>query len=296
MEAPDALSTAAVLELATRAEDLGFDSLWVGDHIQWHQATLDSLCVLSALAVATRTARLGTSVLLLPLRHPVLVAKAAATIDHLCGGRLVLGLGLGTDAGGDYSATGIEPRTRGKRMDDSLRVLQPLLRGEVVDHESAAWKLSQTVLSPSPVQEAIPLLFGGHSVAALRRVANSGQGWIAAFTPPSRLREQLVILREECQRAGRDSGELEVLVIVYVERGPDEQTAVSTADGYVRRQYRIPASRLAPYSAFGPKETIERRLDEYLEAGATGFIFAYCGPRYLETTEFVAEAVNRRLA
>ena len=286
---PEALVPTDVLRVAGEAERRGFDAVWVPDHVQWHTAVLDPLCTLAAVAARTSRVNVGTSVLLLPVRHPMLVAGALATIDQLSGGRLLAGFGVGTSGGGDFTATGVDPRRRGARLNRGLRILRALFDGQTVDEPDGDPPLIRARLLPRPKQARIPFLFGGHTPAALRRVAEHGDGWIAAFTRPAKLAGQLTELREACAALGRDPAALEVLALVYVEIDADVARAEQRADRHFRRHYRASAERLRDSSAFGPPAVLRERVAAYRDAGATGFIFGFPSDRYDATLDAISE-------
>ncbi|HVT66633.1 MAG TPA: LLM class flavin-dependent oxidoreductase, partial [Trebonia sp.] len=119
---------------ARRAEELGFDGVWAGDHLLSPAPVLDSLCALSAAAAVTGRVELGLSVLQLGLRPPAWAAKQLATVDALAPGRLRLGIGVGGEFPEEFTASGTDIRTRGARLDEIMSVLPALLRGEAVSH------------------------------------------------------------------------------------------------------------------------------------------------------------------
>src|SRR5213080_4257156 len=120
--------------LVRLVDDCGYDSLWVGDHIAFAVSILDPLLQLAQAAVVSRRLVLGTNVYLLPLRHPVPVAKQIATLDHLCEGRLIFGVGVGGEFPKEYEACGIPLKERGARLSEGIPLLRSLLRGETVEH------------------------------------------------------------------------------------------------------------------------------------------------------------------
>lgn len=132
---PPAGGVRAAVDLGVAAEEAGFDSIWVGDHLRWHTPVLEPMTMLGALSAATSRVRLGTAVLLAGLRHPVETANALATLDHLSSGRLVAGFGSGTDAGGDFRAVGTDTSRRGARLEAAVRAVRALLRGEPLSEE-----------------------------------------------------------------------------------------------------------------------------------------------------------------
>jgi probable F420-dependent oxidoreductase len=211
-----------VVTFARRMEALGYDSLWASDHVVIpHRITsrypysptgtfplapevpfLEPLTTLALVAGVTERVRLGTSILVLPHRNPVLAAKMAATLDHLSGGRLVLGVGVGWMReeiellGGDYDR-------RGAWSDEALAVMRACWREARTAHHGEFFSFDELGVFPKPTRGDIPILIGGHTPRALRRVVALGDGWHAAFITPDALRADIARLREECVRQKR---------------------------------------------------------------------------------------------
>ncbi len=182
----------AIVDTALAAEELGFDSVWVTDHLALPQSDaerfghiFEAVTMLSYLAASTRRVRLGISTLVLPQRNPIEIGKQLATLDALSGGRLILTAGIGWSAG-EYANLGYDFRNRGKRMDEALKVLRTLWRGgKVVSFSGQYYKFDQVVLSPPPVQAGGPPIWvAGDSPAALKRAVYYADGWHPNSHPP----------------------------------------------------------------------------------------------------------------
>jgi probable F420-dependent oxidoreductase len=201
------------------ADELGFDSIWCNDHLAMpsardgaggqpaHEAAYgehrgqsiyEPLIVLAFLAGVTRRVLLGTSVYLVALRNPLLAAKQAVSLDQLCDGRLVLGVGVGW-LESEFEAMGVPYRQRGRRTDEAIAVLKALCA------QDAAEFLPKPVQRPHP-----PLWIGGRSEAAVRRAARVGDAWHPSHLTVDELREQIPQLHAECERAGRSADEVTV--------------------------------------------------------------------------------------
>src|SRR5438445_6135526 len=188
-----------LVRLARTAEHLGYDAVWVQDHLVTPRflrgasggppTFYESLVTLAHVAAVTERIGIGTAVLALPLREPVLLAKQAATVDALSGGRLVLGLGLGA-----------YPEELAAARPDLGRAVR---RGTLFDQAVAALRGSYADPETSP-RRRIPLYVGGHGTKAIERAARDGDGWIPGWQPLAELRRRIALLREECARAGRD--------------------------------------------------------------------------------------------
>jgi probable F420-dependent oxidoreductase len=221
----------AVLEFARRAEALGFDSLWASDHVVVpysirsrypyrpsgdfplppQTAFLEPLMTLALVAGVTERVQLGTTILVLPHRHPVLAAKMLATLDHLSGGRVVLGAGVGWMRE-EIELLGAPFERRGAWSDEAIRVMRACWREERTRHHGGFFAFDDVGVFPKPVRGTIPIWIGGHTPRALRRVVELGDGWHAAFPTMEGLRADLARLRAECARHGRPFEEIAVSV------------------------------------------------------------------------------------
>jgi probable F420-dependent oxidoreductase len=162
-------------EVAVRAEELGYDSIWAGDHISYRNPILDLVVALSTFAAMTSRITLGAGIVLLPLRHPSVVAKEFASLDYLSGGRTILGVGVGGESGPDFDAVGVSPRERGARTDDAMKALRALFRERPAAYEGRFFSFAGISIEPAGDP---PLWVGGRSATAIRRAATLGDGWI----------------------------------------------------------------------------------------------------------------------
>src|SRR6476660_5929460 len=150
--------------LVRLVDDCRYDSLWVGDHIAFAVAIFDPLMQLAQAAVVSRRLKLGTNVYLVPLRHPVPIAKQAATLDHLSEGRLIFGVGIGGEFPKEFEACGVPLRERGPRLGEAVEVMRKLWTGETVSHHGRFYQFADVKMTPSPRQPGgPPIWFGGRS-------------------------------------------------------------------------------------------------------------------------------------
>ncbi len=183
-------------ELAQAAEELGYDSIWAGDHISYRNPILDIVVALSTFAAATERITIGTGILLLTLRHPSVVAKEFASLDHVSGGRVILGVGVGGESAKDFEAVGVDPRERGARTDEAMRALRELFRGRA-SFSGRFFSFEDVEIEPGPAQPGGPPLWvGGRSPAAIRRAASLGDGWIPLWVSVERFKEGVAQLPE----------------------------------------------------------------------------------------------------
>ena len=228
--------------VAIAAEEQGFARLWAGEHVvmvdrpasrypyspdgriavpvaaDW----LDPLIGLSFAAAATRRIGIATGVLLLPEHNPVLLAKQAASLDVLCGGRLTLGVGVGWSRE-EFAALGVPFAGRGERAAAYVEAMRALWRDDVASVDGEFVSFEGVRVNPKPVRDRrIPIVVGGNSDAALRRVVAWGDGWYGFnLSGVEALRERLDALGELCVQAGRDVGQLHLAVAIEEARPED---------------------------------------------------------------------------
>jgi len=210
----------AMVDLASRAEALGFDSVWTHDHVFNVGHVFDRiggkpyyepLTVLSHVAARTERVRLGTSVLVLPYHNPIRLAKTVATLDVLSGGRLIMGVGVGSIEK-ETTAMGAPFAERGAFTDEAIAVMRTLWREEDPRFDGKFWHFSGMKFSPKPLQKPIPVIIGGISRAAIRRAARLGDGWHPLGLSPEALGQAMATLREEARACGRDAAKIPVSI------------------------------------------------------------------------------------
>lgn len=211
-EMPDA---DALIAYAKRAEELGYDSLWVWDHIFLGVdpcfPILDSLTLLTAIACHTDKVKLGTGVLVLPMRNPAVLAKETATLDVISKGRLILGMASGWYAR-EFDAVGTPFKKRGDIFDRNLEILTRLWTEDMVSGEYPPHNLRSAVLHPKPVQKPRPpILIGGYADRVLKRTAEKGDGWLTYFYTPDAYTRSMDRIRKFAEDAGRDPDALDSL-------------------------------------------------------------------------------------
>jgi len=202
----------ALYAYAERAEALGFESLWAWDHVilgvEPAFPILDAVGVLTAIAARTRRIRLGTGVLVLPLRNPTLAAKALGTLDAISHGRLILGVAAGWYAR-EFDAVGVDFKQRGRLFEKNLEILTRLWTEDRVTLRCDDINLREAVMRPRPAQRPRPpILIGGYVDAVLRRVARMGDGWLTYFYTPESYRRAWEKIVGFAREAGRDPATL----------------------------------------------------------------------------------------
>lgn len=252
-------SSQAMLALARTAEELGFDSVWTSEHIivppemfDPYGDILDSLTTLTYVAAATERVRLGTSVLILPLHEPILLAKRAATLHALSGGRLQLGVGVGWIAE-EFALMGVDFEHRAEVMEHHLAVLRYLLSDVPAGVEVAPPGLEGVALGP-PVRSPLPILAGGHAPAALRRAARMGDGWHGVWLEPEEVPSYVAATRGQSERPGyRISLRIDFWMTEAEEVGGGRPGLIGTP--------REIAAKMARYEAAGVDELVIDFMD-----------------------------------
>mgnify|MGYP003394227100 FL=1 len=165
------------------AETVGLDSLWLSDHIVTRNPTLDITCLFAMIAARTKKLKMGPSVLTLPARSPVQVAKTYATLDYISGGRMIMAVGSGSDVR-DLEACGIPPQERAKRLEEGIEILRKLWTESDVSYHGKFYQFEHVNIEPKPKKGALDIWIGGKSDAILKRTARMGDGWFPALTTP----------------------------------------------------------------------------------------------------------------
>jgi probable F420-dependent oxidoreductase len=277
---------AALTGLATRAEALGYDSVWMGDHLTFHTATLESLTALAWVASATTRVRLGPCVYLLALRHPAVAAKAVATLDLLSGGRVVFGVGVGGEFPKEFEVAGVPHRERGQRVDEGIAVCRALWGPTPASYEGRHFRFAEVAMEPKPAQAGgPPIWIGGRSDHALRRAARLGDGWVSYLFTPERYRAALDRIQGFAADAGRrlDAGRgFEAAHLAFAVIDDDWERARAAAARQLTRQYAQPFDDLvAKYCVLGPPARCIETLERYVAAGArTLILYPVAGPEH----------------
>jgi probable F420-dependent oxidoreductase len=270
---PESLEPAEILDYAGRAESLGFDSLWAWDHILLGSrrpfAFLESLSILAALAGTTTRVSLGTGVLVLPLRNPVVLAKVTSTIDRISRGRLVLGVAAGWYER-EFEAVGVPFAKRGEIFVRNAETLIRFWTEDRVDGSQDGMVFKGAVMVPRPVQQPRPpLLFGGYVDRVLRRVATMSDGWLTYFYTPesfSRAWRRILGFAEE---AGRDPSLLVNTAQLPICVDDSFEKADARVRGFIERYFDVaPWSESTPDSAIrGTPEQCAEQIRAHVEAG-----------------------------
>jgi probable F420-dependent oxidoreductase len=266
--------------LAGLAQRLGYDSIWVGDHVAFPLPILDPLIQLAQLAAHTDDLELGTSVYLLPLRHPVLVAKQIVSLDQLCEGRFVFGVGIGGEFPGEYAACGVPVRERGARLSEAIPLVRSLAGGDATESTGRFYPFPETTLAPAARRSGGPPIWcGGRAPAALERVGQMGDGWISYVVTPERFRTGLEQIARAAEAARRPLERFGSSHLLFTRIDDDREAALDAAAAHLSQRYamdfREPAKR---YAAFGPPADVAERVEAFRAAGVRHLILDMVGP------------------
>jgi probable F420-dependent oxidoreductase len=281
-----------VIRMAQSAEELGFDSVWCNDHFttqhyvreRWPEPPnyYEPLITLTAIAGATRRIRLGTCVIVVPLREPVLLAKQAATLDVFSQGRLIFGVGVGAYRE-EFEAT--YPKRKGQNRgaihEEGLQALNRLLSDRRASFDGHYVQFNDVELFPKPVQQPLPMWTSGNTRIAAERAGKWCQGWLPAVMPPSTLAEYARILRETAEQAGRDPSSIEIAPQIALGIGQTHERAVEQFRSSWLYHHFLSLrqstfkdqdlSGVEEINLIGTPDEIGEKLEKFIAAGCTYF-------------------------
>ena len=269
------LNAELVLSIARTAEDAGIDSLWVGDSLT-AKPRLEPLTTLAAVAARTTRIRIGTSVLLAALRHPITSAHIIGTLDLLSGGRLKLGAGVGgafVDAQKkEWRNVGVDSSERAGRLEEWVQIVKRLTRGDTVSFEGQHFQLDDVSVRPlSPQDGGVPILLATHwatgNAKQQQRVIRWADGYIGISDSPSDFARLTERLSELSQAAGRDFTKMDSAFYMTVNLNEDERKAKDEADDFIRRYYGLNFWK-DKWGPFGHPDKVAKKIREYAAAGA----------------------------
>ena len=250
-------------ELVDNLERLGFDSLWLSERIT--SAAPDPTVGLAYAAGRTTRLKFGTSVMVLPGRNPVVLAKELATLDRLSGGRMLPAFGLGIVHPAEQQAFGVAREDRSAWFEEALPLLRRFWEEDVVDHEGARFSYQGLTVLPKPVQQPMDVWLGGRAPGELRRVGRLGDGWLPSFCTPADVEAGRVLVEEAAAKADRGIDPEHFGVLLPYSDGPlpDAIAAAIAA--------RRPAVDPHDVIAAGIKDA-RRMLERFIDVGFSKFV------------------------
>ena len=276
-----------------RVVDFGIDHVFFADHVSFRFGHGHDGMV-SAAALANLHPEIGIylGVYLLPLRHPVPVARQLANLAEMAPGRISFGIGVGGDDRHEVEVCGVDPRTRGQRTDESLEIVQGLLRGETLSYSGKFFEIDRARIVPVP-KPAIPVYVWGRADAALRRAGKFADGWLGIWCSPERYRKALNIFDEAADEAKRtftpDHG-----IQLWVGIGDSKDEAAGYVGPEMENFYQVPFEKFSKYTPHGTVDDVVEFLAPYLEAGCRHFNLTPCAVSTEKATEAIG-LVGERL-
>ena len=257
-------------------EHMGFDSLWVGGHIASRNPSPEAMVGLARLATLTERVTIGTSILLLPLYPPALVAKQIADLDRSSGGRIVLGVGVGGEYPEEFRAMRVPLEERGRRTDEMIPLLRRLWTADEVTHEGRHYAMEDVRIHPAPDQlGGPPIIVAGRTAPAMRRAATLGDGWFPYLYSARRYGDSVETIRQVAAHAGRDLTDFQWCVWVFVNVDEDgdaaRDAAARTLGGTYHQDFRAMIDGVA---AAGTPAEVTTKLRAFVDAGVRHFVFA----------------------
>ena len=250
--------------------DAGIDHVFFADHVSFRIGHgHDGMVVAAGVANLHPTLGIYIGVYLLPLRHPIPVARQLANLAEMAPGRISFGVGVGGDDRHEVEICGVDPRTRGRRTDESLDIVQRLLAGQTVDHDGEFFNFEQARIIPTP-DPPIPVYVGGRADAALRRAGKYADGWLGIWCSSDRYAESIAIYDQAAEEAERDV-QADHGIQLWVGVGKDRTEAASFVGPAMEGFYRVPFEKFSRYTPHGTVDDIVDFLAPYLEAGCRHF-------------------------
>jgi len=261
--------------LAQAAKE-GIDHVCCGDHVSFFAGLgFDGLIQATALATLQPALPVYVGVYQLPLRHPVLVARQLADLAQLAPGRLIFGVGIGGEDRHEIEVCGIDPKTRGRRMDECLEILRGLADGTPVTFQGEFFSLQEALIAPAP-SPRISLIVGGRSDAAVSRAARLGDGWLGIWVSERRFAAVRDQITWEAATARRNPSPFEHALNVWCGFGPTRETARGLLAARMQRFYQMPFEPFERYSPYGTPQDVAEFLVPYIEAGCSAFNVIPC--------------------
>lgn len=274
-EMPDAR---ALVDYGVRVEELGYESIWVWDHmllgVDPNFPIIDSLTVLTGIAARTKRIKMGTGILVLPLRNPVALAKQLSSMDQLSRGRLVMGMASGWYKR-EFDAVGVPFNQRGKIMDENLEIMRRLWTEEKVSGEYMNHNISNAVMYPKPYQKEIPILIGGYVDRVLKRAATVGDGWLTYFYRPEDFKKSWDKMRDFAREDGKDPDTLLNASQLPIMIGKSKEAVRDDMMDWLNKEWDFPEhSDCTRESAImGSVDECVEQLREHIAAGVQKIIF-----------------------
>ncbi len=296
---PEMPSAQGLIDYGVRVEKLGYESIWAWDHIllgvEPSFPIIEALSILTAIAVRTQTIKLGTGVLVMPMRNPVILAKELGSLDLISNGRLIVGAAVGWYKR-EFRAMGVEFHERGKIMERSLDIIKRLWTQERVTEDFPPYSIKDAVMYPKPVQKPHPpILIGGYVDAVLRRAATKGDGWLTYYYTAESFASNWARIRGFAEEAGRNPDELTSTNQLPIYVGPRSKVEAPMCEWLQTDwDYASWSESTAESAIMGSVDECVEQLQEHVATGVDRLIFVPY--RYQdEQLEIIAREIIPRL-
>jgi alkanesulfonate monooxygenase SsuD/methylene tetrahydromethanopterin reductase-like flavin-dependent oxidoreductase (luciferase family) len=247
----------------------GVNHIFMADHVSFRDGSgTDGFVEIAALSQLHAEMSVMISIYLLPLRHPLPVARQLATMHKIASGRMLFGVGIGGEDRHEVEICGVDPRTRGRRTNECLEIVRRLMLGESVDFEGEFFNLSQARIKPT-VGSSIPIIVGGRSNAALVRTARFGDGWIGTWCSVRRYREALSLVQQAASETGRGKTDwlhgYQPWVGVADSREEGRKLVAEAMEDF----YHVPFEKFERYVPYGTPDDVANDLAPFVDAGCS---------------------------
>ena len=270
----------------------GFDHVFMADHVSFRDGSgTDGFVEVASLSQLHDKLGVMISIYLLPLRHPLPVARQLVTMDRIAPGRMTFGIGIGGEDRHEVEICGVDPKTRGVRTNEMLDIIRKLLAGEEVTHISDHFAMEKARIRPSPSHK-IPIIVGGRSNAALKRAAQFGEGWIGAWCSDRRFKEATTLINEWAAGVGRTDVAWLHGYQPWIGVDADPQKARDVVKTAMEDFYKIPFEQFERYTLFGTPQQVAEQLGVYVEAGCRLFNLKVCTRHAEEEVPMAGELIT----
>ncbi len=274
-------SVKGIAEFALNAEVLDYDYLGCGEHMMFHGPTGNSLIGLSVAAGVTTKIRLMSSVVLLPLYNPMVLAKQTSVLDVASGGRYHMGIGIGGEFPKEFEACGVPVKERGSRANEALEVITKVWTEQSVSFEGRYSRFTGVTLAPPPAQKPLPPIWvAGRKEPAMRRAAKYGDGWLPYMYTPEMVHESVGKIRQFRRELGREGNDVRTGLYIFGSISANREDAIDQAAQTLGRNYAQDFSSLAAkYTLSGTPEDCRKRIRQYVDAGVRTVVISWvCEP------------------
>ena len=274
--------------------EFGFDHIFMADHVSFRNGSgTDGFVEVAALSQLDPRVGVMISIYLLPLRHPLPVARQLASMARIAPGRMIFGVGIGGEDRHEIEICGVDPKRRGIRANESLEIIRGLLNGDAVSFSGVEFNISDAVIRPTP-KKSIPIIVGGRSDAALTRAAKYSEGWIGVWCSSERFRNAINIVDAEAEEYGRSEVDWCHGYQPWVGLDTkDSKKAFESVKRGMENFYRIPFEKFERYTPSGTPTEVAEKLAPYVEAGCKVFNLKVCSQDAEEEVELGAELVSQ---